>query len=131
MFYRYLATKKIKALRENNMHNIQHKRQQHTVNTLRAMLKHNNSTIVKADKCKAIVIIIIVIKIVIINKEKSVLWLPLPHPPLNTVAASALNTKQSCSSPLGQRIKISFWGTTPRYQQSPAMLAINHLPVIL
>ena len=39
------------------MHNIRHKRQQHTVNTLRALLKHNNSTIVKADKSKAIVII--------------------------------------------------------------------------
>jgi len=55
--YRYLATKKIKAIRESNMHNIKHKRQQHTVNTLKTLLKRNNSTIVKADKSKAIVII--------------------------------------------------------------------------
>ena len=39
------------------MHNIRHKKQQHTLNTLRALLKHYNSTIVKADKSKAIVII--------------------------------------------------------------------------
>jgi len=39
------------------MHNIRHKRQQHTVNTLKTLLKRNNSTIVKADKSKAIVII--------------------------------------------------------------------------
>ena len=39
------------------MHNIQYKRQQCTVNTLRALLKHNNSTIVRASKSKAIVII--------------------------------------------------------------------------
>jgi len=39
------------------MHNVRHKRQQHTLNTLRPLLKHNNSTIVKPDKSKAIVII--------------------------------------------------------------------------
>ena len=39
------------------MHNTKHKTQQYTINKLKGILKHNNSTIVKADKSKAIVII--------------------------------------------------------------------------
>ena len=39
------------------MHNMRYKKQQYTVNTLKALLKRNNSTIVKTDKSKAIVII--------------------------------------------------------------------------
>ena len=39
------------------MYNIRHKRQQHTINTLKTLLKRNNGTIVKADNNKAIVII--------------------------------------------------------------------------
>jgi len=56
--YRYLATKKIKDIQESSMHIIKkHKRQQYTINTLNEILKRSNSTIVKADKSKAIVII--------------------------------------------------------------------------
>jgi len=55
--YRYLATKKIKGIQESNMHNIKHKRQQCTINKLKGILKQNNSTIIEADKSKAIVII--------------------------------------------------------------------------
>jgi len=46
-----------KGIQESNMHNIKHKRQQYTINKLKGILKQNNSTIVKADKSKAIVII--------------------------------------------------------------------------
>ena len=55
--YRYLATKKITSIKESNMQNMRHKTQKYTINTLKAMLKRNNSTIVKEDKSKAIVII--------------------------------------------------------------------------
>ena len=55
--YGHLATKKIKSIQESNMHNIKHKRQQYTINTLKEIMKRNNSTIVKVDKSKAIVII--------------------------------------------------------------------------
>ena len=40
-----------------NRHNIPHKRQQYILNQLKKIIKNNNSTIVKADKTKAIVII--------------------------------------------------------------------------
>ena len=54
--YRYLATKKIKGIQESSMHNIKHKRR-YTINNLKEILKRNNSTIIKVDKSKAIVII--------------------------------------------------------------------------
>ena len=55
--YIYLATKKFKDIQESNTHNIKHKRQQHTINKLQVILKRSNSTTVKADKSKAIVIL--------------------------------------------------------------------------
>jgi hypothetical protein len=55
--FRYMAAKKIKQIKESNRHNTMHKRYQHNINQVKKILQHNNLTIAKADKSKAIVII--------------------------------------------------------------------------
>jgi len=55
--FRYMAAKKIKQVKESNRHNIMHKRHQHNIKQIKKILQHNNLTIAKADKSKAIVII--------------------------------------------------------------------------
>jgi hypothetical protein len=52
-----MAAKKIKKIKESNRHNNMHKRYQYNINEIKKILQHNNLTIAKADKCKAIVII--------------------------------------------------------------------------
>jgi len=55
--FRYLAAKMIKQIKESNRHNTMHKRYQYNINQIKKLLQHNNLTIAKADKSKAIVII--------------------------------------------------------------------------
>ena len=55
--FRHLAAKKIKQIVESNRQNIMHKRQQHNMKQIKKILRHNNLTIAKADKSKAMVII--------------------------------------------------------------------------
>jgi hypothetical protein len=55
--FRYMAAKKIKQIKESNRHNTMHKRYQYNINQIKKILQHNNLTIAKADKSKAIVII--------------------------------------------------------------------------
>ena len=55
--FRSMAAKKIKRIKESNRHNTMHKRYQYNINQIKNILQHNNLTIAKADKSKAIVII--------------------------------------------------------------------------
>ena len=55
--YRYQAATRIKQIKNNNKQNTLHKWQQSIINTIKEKLNNENSTIVKADKSKAIVII--------------------------------------------------------------------------
>jgi hypothetical protein len=55
--FRYMAAKKIKQIKESNRHNTIHKRYQYNINQMKKILQHNNLTIAKADKSKAIVVI--------------------------------------------------------------------------
>jgi len=55
--FRYMAAKKIRQIKESNRHNTMHKRYQYNINQIKKILQHNNLTIAKADKSKAIVII--------------------------------------------------------------------------
>ena len=52
-----MAAKKIRQIQESNRQNIMHKRYQYNINQIKKILQHNNLTIAKADKSKAIVII--------------------------------------------------------------------------
>ena len=55
--FRHLAAKKIKQIKESNRQKTMHKRQQHNIKQIKKILRHNNLTIAKADKSKAMVII--------------------------------------------------------------------------
>jgi hypothetical protein len=55
--FRCTAAKKIRQTQESNRQNTMHKRYQYNVNQIKKILQHNNLTIAKADKSKAIVII--------------------------------------------------------------------------
>ena len=50
--YRYLATKRIKQIKEINKYNPVHKRQQYIIHNLKKTLENNNIKIAKADKIK-------------------------------------------------------------------------------
>ena len=54
---RHQAAIRIKQIKDNNKQNALHKWQQSIINTIKEKLNNENSTIVKADKSKAIVII--------------------------------------------------------------------------
>jgi len=54
--FRHLAAKKIKQMKAPNRHNTMHKRRQYNINQIKKILQHNNLTVAKADKNKAIVI---------------------------------------------------------------------------
>ena len=48
--YRHLAMKQIKQLLASNRYNVLHKRQQHSINQIKKLMKSNNLTVIKADK---------------------------------------------------------------------------------
>jgi hypothetical protein len=52
-----MAAKKIRQIKESNRQNTMHKRYQYNINQIKKILQHNNLTIAKADKSRAIVII--------------------------------------------------------------------------
>jgi hypothetical protein len=54
--FRHLAAKMNKQIKASNRHNTMHKRHQNNINQIKKILQHNNLTIAKADKTKAIVI---------------------------------------------------------------------------
>ena len=55
--FRYLATKKIKQITEENKYNTLHKRYQYNLKQIKILLEQINLTIAKADKCGTVVII--------------------------------------------------------------------------
>jgi hypothetical protein len=55
--FRYMASTKIKQIKDDNTHNNLHKRYQYNINQIKYILRKNNLTIVRADKNKAMVII--------------------------------------------------------------------------
>jgi hypothetical protein len=55
--YRHLACKKVKQIKNTNYYNTSHKTYHHNLQQIKQILIHNNLSIVKADKGKAIVII--------------------------------------------------------------------------
>jgi hypothetical protein len=55
--YRYLACKKIKQIKNTNCHNALHRRYHYDLQQIKQMLIHNNLSIIKADKGRAMVII--------------------------------------------------------------------------
>jgi len=55
--YRYMATKHIKHISRQKKYNTLHKRQQYVINEIKKTFQHNNITIARADKSKAIVLI--------------------------------------------------------------------------
>jgi DNA-binding transcriptional MerR regulator len=54
--FHHLAAKKIKQIKASNRHNTMHKRHQYNINQIKKILQHNNLTVAKANKNKAIVI---------------------------------------------------------------------------
>ena len=54
--FRHLAAKKVKQIKTSNRLNTMHKRHQYNINQIKKILQHNNLTVAKADKNKAIVI---------------------------------------------------------------------------
>jgi 7-keto-8-aminopelargonate synthetase-like enzyme len=54
--FRHLAAKKIKQIKASNRHNTLHKRHQYNINQIKKILQHNNLTVAKDDKTKAVVI---------------------------------------------------------------------------
>jgi hypothetical protein len=54
--FRHLAAIKIKQIKAYNRHSTMHKRHQYNINQIKKILQHNNLTVAKADKNKAIVI---------------------------------------------------------------------------
>lgn len=52
----HLSAQKLKQILHNNRQNPLHKRQQHIAKRIRQKLKHNNLTLIQADKGKTVVI---------------------------------------------------------------------------